>query len=406
MFAYLGLALLAGLGVRRLAEVITARRPRISTRAVYVAACALLLLELNGAPLSFIRGAVYPDAVTLRLKQTEMRGGVVVLPAGADYNHAYMLRAADHARPLIVGTSGFNSPQSDQIQQWTAAGTIPMGLLNLLEQIPASYVVVKNDLVAPERRTNYSTFLARAVASGRLRFVNRFDGRDDLYAVVKTEPDARAEASPPAELELRDWASMLDEDPLNLLGQYTGWSRALYRLHLVARGRMPRYAEFMQDARALGRGLIPGTEEAQRDFDGRLAALAREWERRAEVRETFGEPDDARYVERLYEHAGVEADPSERAALAAALAAKTETRAGAFLKVAADPRLAERGRNRALLLLHYFAFLRRSPDDPPDRDLEGFNFWLANLERTNDLDKIALAFRDSIEYKAMKSREP
>ena len=74
--------------------------------------------------------------------------------------------------------------------------------------------------------------------------------------------------------------------------------------------------------------------------------------------------------------------------------------------MAADPRLEERGRNRALLLLHYFAFLRRNPDDPPDGDLEGFDFWLSNLERTNDLDKLALAFRDSIEYKAMKEREP
>jgi hypothetical protein len=401
MFAYLGLALLAGLGVRRLAEVVAARRPRVGARAVYVVACVLLLAELNGAPLTFMRGEVYPDAVTLRLKETEMRGGVVILPAGPDYNHRYMLRSADHARPLVVGTSGFNSPQEDQIEHWTAAGTIPFGLLNMLEEIPASYVVVRNDLIKPERRTNYSTFLSRAVASGRLRFVNRFDNRDDLYAVVRTEPDARAEASPPAELELRDWASMLDEDPLNLLGQYADWSRALYRLHLVARGRMPRHAEFMPDARALGRGLIPATEEAQRDFEGRLGALAREWGRRADFREAYGALDDARYVERLYQNAGVEADAAERAALADALAAGRETRAGALLKVAGDARLAERGRNRALLLLHYFAYLRRGPDDPPDHDLTGFNFWLSNLERTNDLDKLALAFRDSIEYKAM-----
>ncbi|HEX8148741.1 MAG TPA: hypothetical protein VF591_16280 [Pyrinomonadaceae bacterium] len=403
MFAYLGLALLAGLGVRAVAGAVTARRPRVRARVVYAAACVLLLLELNGAPLQFMRGAVYPDAVTLRLKETEMRGGVVVLPAGPAFNHAYMLRAADHGKPLIVGTSGFNSPQSDEIQNWTAAGTIPAGLLNLFEEIPASYVVVKNASVPPERRRNYVTFLSRAVAAGRLRFINRFDGRDDLYAVVKTEPDARAEASPPAELELRDWASMLEEDQLNLLGQYADWGRALYRLHLVARGRMPRYAEFMQDARALGRGLIPATEEAPRDFEGRLGALARDWERREEFRALFGEPDDARFAARLYENAGVEADAAERAALADALSSRTETRAGALLKVAADPRLEQRERQRALLLLHYFAFLRRSPDDPPDRNLEGFDFWLSNLERNNDPDKIALAFRDSIEYKAMKS---
>jgi hypothetical protein len=165
---------------------------------------------------------------------------------------------------------------------------------------------------------------------------------------------------------------------------------------------MPRYSEFMPDARALGRGLIPGTEEAQREFDERLGALARDWEGRPEFRDLFGETDDARFAARLYGNAGVGPDAAERDALASALSSQTETRAGALVKVAASPRLAERERRRALLLLHYFAFLRRNPDDPPDHDLTGFDFWLSNLERNNDPDKIALAFRDSIEYKAMK----
>ncbi|HEX8353449.1 MAG TPA: hypothetical protein VF611_11145 [Pyrinomonadaceae bacterium] len=405
MFAYLGLALLAGLGVRRLAEVISARRPGVSAGAVCAAACALLLFELNGAPLGFMRGEVYPDAVTLRLKDTPMRGGVVILPAGPDFNHRYMLRAADHGKPLVVGTSGFNSPQEEQIERWTAAGPIPAGLLNLFEQIPASYVVVKNDLVGPERRANYTTFLTRAVSAGRLRFVNRFDGRDDLYAVVKTEPDARAEAPPPAELEIRDWTSMVEEDPVNLLGQYADWGRALYRLHLVAQGRMPRYDEFMPDVRAAGRGLVPGFEEAQRDFDARLRGLARERAAGAEFRARYGGLDEARYAARLYENAGLEVAPAEHDALASALASGAETRAGALVRVAEDPRLAERERARSLLLLHYFGFLRRDPDDPPDNGLEGFNFWLAQLERSPDLDRIALAFRDSFEYKRIKGTD-
>jgi hypothetical protein len=405
MFAYLGLALLAGLGVGHLAELISSRRPRIRPVAVYAAACVLLLVELNGAPLSFMRGEVYPDAVTLRLKQTEMRGGIVVLPAGPDYNHRYMLRSADHARPLVVGTSGFNSPQEDQIEQWTRAGSIPAGLLNLLEQIPASYVVVKNELIGPERRPDYEAFLARSVAAGRLRFVNRFDGRDDLYAVVKTEPGAKSEASPPAELAIRDWASLIEDDPANLLGQYTAWGQALYRLRLAAGGAMPRYAEFMADAGEVGRGLVPGFEEAQRDFENRLRGLAGELMRRAEFRRRYEGLDDRQYVERLYENTGLAPDPAACDSLAGELSSGAETRAGVLMKVAADPRLVEHEQNRSLLLLHYFSFLRRSPDDPPDHDLEGFNFWLAQLERNQDPGKIALAFKDSIEYKRIKGSD-
>jgi hypothetical protein len=400
MFAYLGLALLAGLGVGRLAERINRRRPRVPRAAVYAAACVLLLAELNGAPLSFMRGEVYPDAVTLRLKQTAMRGGVVVLPAGPDFNHRYMLRSADHAKPLIVGTSGFNSPQEDQIEHWTGAGSIHIGLMNLLEQIPASYVVVKNELIRPDRHPDYEVFLSRAVASGRLRFINRFDGRDDLYAVVKTEPDAKSEAAPPAELAIRDWATLVGEDTTNLLGQFTAWSQTLYRLHLAAGGQVPRRADFMADADETGRGLVPGFDEAQRDFENRVRALAEAWTRRAEFRRLYDALDDTEYVERLYENAGLASDIAGRDSLTGELKSGAQTRAGVLVSVAEDPRLVEREQNRSLLLLHYFAFLRRNPDDAPDHDLTGFNFWLAELERTHDPGKIALAFKDSIEYKA------
>jgi hypothetical protein len=405
MYAYLGLALLAGLGVQHLAELVKRHRPRVPHAAVYAAACVLLLAELNGAPLDFMRGEVYPDAVTLRLKETAMRGGVVVLPAGPDFNHRYMLRSADHAKPLVVGTSGFNSPQEDQIEQFTRAGAITPGLLSLLERIPASYVVVKNELLRPERRPDYEAFLARAVASGRLRFVKRFDGRDDLYAVVKTEPDAKSESAPPAELAIRDWAALVGEDASNLLGQFTAWGQTLYRLHLVVRGAMPRRADFLADVDETGRGLVPGFDEAQHDFENRVRALAEAWTRRDEFRRLYDALDDAQYVERLYDNAGLAPDDAGRDALAGELKSGAETRAGVLVRVAEDPRLVEREQNRSLLLLHYFAFLQRNPDDAPDHDLAGFNFWLAELERSRDPGKIALAFKDSIEYKERKRKD-
>ena len=64
-----------------------------------------MALEMNNAPLYFIAGDVDPDQVTLRLKELPMRGGITYLPAGLDYNQRYMLRAADHEKPLILGTS-------------------------------------------------------------------------------------------------------------------------------------------------------------------------------------------------------------------------------------------------------------------------------------------------------------
>ncbi|HYH86211.1 MAG TPA: hypothetical protein VEX60_12215, partial [Pyrinomonadaceae bacterium] len=404
MFAYLGLALLAGLGVKRLADLIAERQTRVRPAAVFAVACALLLVELNAAPLNFMRGDVYPDAVTLRLKETKMRGGIVVLPASADFNHRYMLRSADHAKPLIVGTSGFNSPYEDQIEGWTRAGTIPLGLMNLLEQIPASYLVVENDLVAPERKPDYETFLVRSVAVGRLRFVNRFDARSDLYAVVKTEPDAKSEAALPFGLSIKEWAAQVEDDPVNILGQYLDWSQSLFRMHVAAFGSMPRYADFLGDARALGRGVLQGFDEQERKLESNLRSLAVELTNRPAFKQTYDPLDDAQYVDRLLANAGVDIGAADRNALVSALAAREESRAGVLLKIVADPRFVEKEQNRSLVALHYFGYFRRNPDDAPDRGLEGLEFWVRDLETNRAPGKLSVAFKDSFEYAEIKAR--
>jgi hypothetical protein len=366
-----------------------------------VALIVVLAFELRAFPLQFEKGAVEPDAITLRLKETPMRGGLVELPSdGCCSRHRYMLRAADHERPLVNATASFTSPLTDEINRQVSVAPLRSGFLDLLESIPASYLVIHDTDLPPERRNDYDAFLARAVASGRLRFINRFDGRDDLYAVVKTEPEAKSEAAPPAELVIRDWATLLEEDPANLLGQYTTWSQALYRLRLVAGGSMPRYAEFMSDALKVGRGLAQGFDETQRDFDNHLRVLA---EKSARTR--YERLDDRQYVERIYENAGLAPDTTVRDSLARELASGAETRAGVLLRVSEDPRLVEREQNRSFLLLQYFGYLRRNPDDAPDHDLKGFNFWLAGLERGQDPDKISLAFEDSIEYKRFKGND-
>jgi len=197
MIAYLGLSLLAGLGCLRLGQILTETKIGLPRPVCYVLICGLLLFEFNGAPLDFIRGDVFPDAVTTRLKETPMRGGIVVLPASAEFNHHHILRAADHGKPLIVGTSGFNPPYEDQIENLTRSGPISDQFIELMEQIPASYVVIENNKIASERRDDYDSMLKRALATGRFRFINRFDEHNDLYAVTRTEPQAQAEAATP-----------------------------------------------------------------------------------------------------------------------------------------------------------------------------------------------------------------
>jgi succinate dehydrogenase/fumarate reductase cytochrome b subunit len=397
LLAYLGLALLSGLGVKSLAERLRSRFPRLRAGVIYLGACGLLLFEMNAAPLQIMRGEVNPDAVTLRLKQTPMRGGLVVLPAGGDFNHRYMLRSADHQKPLIVGTSGFNSPIEDRIEDLTRTGSIHMELLDLFETLPASYIVIENKSIAPERRSDYQEFLARGIVSGRLRFINHFEGGSDLYAVVKTEPESRSEAGPSVDLSIRDWAAKLADDPVTLLGQTTGWSQQLYRIHMARSGAMPRYKEFIKDVESIGRGVVLGSEMQDQQFNDNLRRFLEDWIHGEAFTRRFGGLDNAQYVERLRTNAGIDLDPAQRLALVNGLSSGQETRAGVLLKIAEDPAFIKKEKDRSLLLLHYFGYLRRNPDDPPDGDLRGFNFWLKILERNGER-MVSLAFKESPEY--------
>ncbi len=404
MIAYLGLAVLAGLGVARLAELIKSKRPRLRTSVVYAVACVLLLGELNAAPLRFVRGDVYPDAVTLRLKETPMRGGIVALPAGADFNHRHILRAADHAKPLIVGTSGFNPPYEVEIEQLTRGGPITSQFLDLLEKIPASYLVVQTHLVPPERRDVYEIFLARSVATGRLRFIRRFDGHDDLYAVTKTEPEARSEETLPFGLSVREWAALVEDDPVNLLGQYEKWSQTVFRFTVASFGRLPRYQDFMRDIREVGRGVMPGFEEQEEQLESNLREFAEGWARREEFKAVYDPLSDAQYVERLLTNAGLKLSDGDRAGLVAELANGYETRAGLLLKLVLNQQFVEQEHRRSFVVLHYFGYLRRNPDDPPDTGLGGVQFWVEDLERMNDPSRIANAFKESIEYREKRGQ--
>ncbi len=54
----------------------------------------------------------------------------------------------------------------------------------------------------------------------------------------------------------------------------------------------------------------------------------------------------------------------------------------AFLKSVADAAdYRARETNRAFVLMPYFGYLRRNPNDPPDlgQDFQGYNFWLNKL---------------------------
>src|SRR2546423_2059636 len=133
MVCYVGLAVLAGVGASRLACRASrlVARPRVAAL-VFAVVAAALVFELRTFPLEFERGEVEPTALALRLKRTEMRGGLVELPSEEGVNrHFYMLRAADHERPLVNATSSFLSPTTVEINV-AERGRVRESFLDLL----------------------------------------------------------------------------------------------------------------------------------------------------------------------------------------------------------------------------------------------------------------------------------
>jgi hypothetical protein len=398
VFAYLGIALLAGLGSVRISELISQRFRRLPPSVVYVILCGLLLVEFNPVPLYFIRGDIFPDRVTLRLKSTPMRGGIAYLPAGVDYNTRYMLRAADHEKPLITATSGFDPPYVDQIQTLTRAGSIPQQLMTVLEEIPASYLVVENELIPLERQPDFAGFLGRAVTSGRLRFINRFDEQHDLYAVVKTEPQTKSEARLPDTVSVREWSALLETDPVNVLGKYQPWSEKLVRLHIASYGTLPRYADFMRDVTELGRGVVGGDEDNQLLLAENFRHFADKWINRSAFVSAYRNLSDEDFVARVYANAGLKPDEAAQATDARELKEKRVTRAGVLLKLVDDIEFVAREKNRSLVLLHFFAYLRRNPDDPPDYNMNGLLHWVIEMDKGYAPASLSYAFASSIEH--------
>jgi hypothetical protein len=72
---------------------------------------------------------------------------------------------------------------------------------------------------------------------------------------------------------------------------------------------------------------------------------------------------------------------AEKANLVALLTTPSDLsqRATALRAVAEDADLRTAEFNRAFVLMQYFGYLRRNPNDAPDADFSGYNFWLNKL---------------------------
>src|SRR5436190_19547159 len=115
----------------------------------------------------------------------------------------------------------------------------------------------------------------------------------------------------------------------------------------------------------------------------------------------------AQYVDKLYQHAGIIPAASERSnAMAefggAATAADAAARGRALLDVTQNATFQQREMNRSFVQMEYFGYLRRNPNDAPDGDFAGYDFWLNKLDAAHGnfiTSEMVKAFMNSTEYR-------
>ena len=150
-----------------------------------------------------------------------------------------------------------------------------------------------------------------------------------------------------------------------------------------------RLNEFLPDSQQIGRGVIVGQTGWEQVLENNKVAFINQFVVRS--RFTTAYPTSltpAQFVDALFAHTGVTPSTTERNSIitefaGAGTTADTAARARALRRIAENSDFDTLERNRAFVLMEYFGYLRRNPNDPPDTDYSGYDFWLKKLNQFN-----------------------
>jgi uncharacterized membrane protein len=171
----------------------------------------------------------------------------------------------------------------------------------------------------------------------------------------------------------------------------------VYRFYKASYGNLPgapvplRFGEFLPDTQKIGQGVIVNRSGWETVLENNKQAFAAEFVQRARFTSVYPTSlTPNQFVDQLFMNAGVTPSGTDRTAAITEFGSATTTadlaaRARALRRVAENSTLAQQEFNRAFVLIQYFGYLRRNPNDPPEPalDFQGYNFWLAKLNQFN-----------------------
>jgi autotransporter-associated beta strand protein len=182
---------------------------------------------------------------------------------------------------------------------------------------------------------------------------------------------------------------------LSIEFQQTGY--LVYRTYKSAYGNMPnapvpvRLEEFLPDTKEIGQGVVVNKTGWETVLENNKQAFMSEFVQRSRFASAHPVTmTPVEFVDRLFANAGVTPAGSVRADAISEFGSAANTgdlaaRARALRRVGENRMLAEQESNRAFVLMQYFGYLRRNPNDAPEatQDYRGYNFWLDKLNAFN-----------------------
>jgi hypothetical protein len=175
---------------------------------------------------------------------------------------------------------------------------------------------------------------------------------------------------------------------LSIEHQETGYF--VYRMYKAAYGNLPgtpvplRRSEFLPDTRQVGQGVRVNDPGWEALLAANKEAFATEFVARPRFTTAFPQTlTAAQFVDALNQNADGALSPSERDQLVSELSSGAKTRAQVLRTVAEDSDLKRNEFNRAFVLMQYYDYLLRNPNDQPDNNFDGYFFWLNKLNQFN-----------------------
>ncbi len=198
--------------------------------------------------------------------------------------------------------------------------------------------------------------------------------------------------------------------------QQTGY--LVYKAYQAAlnTGEFLTLRDFLPDLQEVGRGVVIGQPGADAQLEANKLRFFADFVQRAKFTEPANYPitmTAAQFVDKLNANTFDPLIPgsagslslAERDTLVSQLSANPASptlRAQVLRSISENSLFSTRQSNKAFVLMQYFGYVRRNPNDSPDTDFAGYNFWLGKLNQFNGnyiAAEMVKAFITSGEYK-------